>query len=119
MIIGSIIASAIGITLWLMSHVNHELLSSSFTYTLFFFLIAIAHGGVRLGRKVYLVDMSTQNTRSIYVALSNTVIGIVMLLAGGIGFLADILTVAHVILILAAIALFAAFYAWRMPDVSG
>lgn len=39
-------------------------------------------GGVRLGRKVYLVDMAGAGQRAAYVAVSNTLIGILMLIGG-------------------------------------
>lgn len=37
-----------------------------------FFVIGIAHAGIRIGRKTYLVDMATAQTRATYVAVSNT-----------------------------------------------
>lgn len=46
------------------------------------FVLMIAYQGVRLGRSTHLVDMAGEDTRAAYTALSNTVIGIV-LLAGG------------------------------------
>jgi hypothetical protein len=84
-----------------------------------FFLITLAHGAVRLGRKVYLVDMANNDNRAQYVAVSNTVIGIAMLLAGGIGIIADVFNVQTAILILSLIALATALYIRRLPDVSG
>ncbi|NNE60659.1 MAG: MFS transporter, partial [Woeseia sp.] len=47
-----------------------------------YFLLSIAHAGVRLGRKTHLVDIATADNRATYVAVSNTIIG-VMLLVGG------------------------------------
>ena len=49
-----------------------------------FFIIGIAHAGIRIGRKTYLVDMANAQTRATYVAVSNTAIGVV-LLAGALG----------------------------------
>ena len=118
-IIGSLLAGITGFGLWAISLSDSVLSSSPTAYALFFFLIALAHGGVRLGRKVYLIDMSTESNRSLYVALSNTVIGIVMLLAGSIGFVADIISVVNVVVMLASISLLSAVYASRMPNVSG
>ena len=84
-----------------------------------FFLITLAHGAVRLGRKVYMVDMANTNNRAQYVAVSNTVIAIAMLLGGIIGVIADIFNVQTVILLLSVIALAASVYIRRLPDVSG
>lgn len=47
------------------------------------FVLMIAHEGVRLGRATHIVDMATEETRASYTALSNTVIGLLLLLAGG------------------------------------
>lgn len=44
------------------------------------FSLMIAYGGVRLGRSVHLVDIADQDKRAIYTALSNTIIGIILLL---------------------------------------
>ena len=84
-----------------------------------FFLITLAHGAVRLGRKVYLVDMANTGNRARYVAVSNTVIGVAMLSGGVIGVIADIYDVQTVILILSLIALLASAYIRRLADVSG
>jgi hypothetical protein len=47
------------------------------------FALMIAYQGVRLGRSTHLVDMASVETRAAYTALSNTIIGI-LLLAGGL-----------------------------------
>lgn len=46
------------------------------------FTLMIAHQGVRLGRSTHLVDMANEDTRAAYTALSNTIIGIVLLFGG-------------------------------------
>jgi hypothetical protein len=53
------------------------------------------------------------------VAVSNTVIGVAMLLGGVVGVIADFYSVPIVILLLSIAALLASFYIWRLPDVSG
>ena len=83
-----------------------------------FMLLSIMHGGIRLGRKVYLVDMADSTTRAAYVAVSNTVIGMLMLLGGLVGVLADVFGVAQVVLLLALMSLIAAMFIQRLPDVS-
>ncbi|TMM50863.1 MFS transporter [Sulfitobacter sabulilitoris] len=49
------------------------------------FVLMIAYHGVRQGRSTYLVDMSPPDQRSAYAAVSNTVIGVLLLIAGGLG----------------------------------
>lgn len=49
-----------------------------------YFSLTLLHTGVRVGRKTYLVDMAEGDRRTTYVAVSNSVLGLVLLLVGGI-----------------------------------
>ena len=80
-------------------------------------VMTILHAGVRLGRKIYLVDMATGDNRAAYVALSNTVIGVAMLGAGFIGLIGDWLGIHWLILLLALASLAAARYARQLAEV--
>lgn len=87
-------------------------------YALIYSLLVIIHHGVRLGRKTYLLDMSDQDNRALYVALSNTMTGILMLIVGAlIGALAHVLGSALLLLVLAATALGAFFSTQALPQV--
>jgi hypothetical protein len=87
-------------------------------YAIVYALLVIAHAGVRLGRKTYLVDMAGQDRRALYVALSNTLTGGMMLLVGGAtGVLAQWLGTASLLVALAFMALAAAASAARLPEV--
>ena len=59
--------------------------AASWFYPLAFFGLGLAHAGVRLGRKTYMVDMAEGNRRTDYVAVSNSVIGALLLVSGVIG----------------------------------
>lgn len=83
-----------------------------------FLVLNVMHGGVRLGRKVYLVDMATGDNRAAYVAVSNTVIGILMLAGGLIGLIGDTLGPAATVLILGLLSLLSTVYIRHLPDVS-
>ena len=83
-----------------------------------FLMLNIMHGGVRLGRKVYLVDMASGENRAAYVAVSNTVIGVMMLVGGLVGLIGDWLGAAAILLILGLLSLVAAVYSTRLPQVS-
>jgi hypothetical protein len=82
-------------------------------------LLTMLHSGVRLGRKVYLVDMATLQTRAAYVAVSNTVIGLAMLAAGLVGVVGDVFGAEALVLLLGLLSFAAAAYARRLPEVSG
>ena len=115
----ALLAGMVGIVTWYASSYHADLKFGISTAVIVFFLITLTHGAVRLGRKVYLVDMANTDNRAQYVAVSNTVIGIAMLFGGIIGVIADVFDVQTVILILSVIALVASIYIRRLPDVSG
>ena len=58
--------------------------SALLLFVVAYFLASVCLAGVRLGRKTLLVDMGNQKTRSAYVAVSNTAIGILILLMGAL-----------------------------------
>ena len=83
-----------------------------------FLVLNVMHGGVRLGRKVYLVDMATGETRAAYVAVSNTVIGALMLVGGLVGLVGDWLGAPATVLLLGLLSLLAAGFIRGLPEVS-
>ncbi|MFV1468446.1 MULTISPECIES: MFS transporter [Idiomarina] len=83
------------------------------------FSSAVAHHGARVGRKTYLVDMATQDNRAQLTAVSNTVMGVVLLAGLLLGWVDAAYGVAAVLWVLAAIGVIATFSALRLPDVSG
>lgn len=91
---------------------------SIWPYAAVYALLVIIHHGVRLGRKTYLIDMAGQDNRALYVALSNTLTGLLMLVVGGIiGALAQWLGSTVLLIILAATAVGAILSAHRLPEV--
>lgn len=93
-------------------------ITSTGAMAVIFFVLNVMHGGLRLGRKVYLVDMASGENRAAYVAISNTVIGVLMLAGGLIGALGDLIGAPATVLVLGLGALLAAFYALGLPEVS-
>ncbi|PVY69980.1 MFS-type transporter involved in bile tolerance (Atg22 family) [Tamilnaduibacter salinus] len=91
---------------------------SIWLYLVGFFLLGIAHAGVRLGRKTYLVDMAGGNKRTDYTSVSNTVIGFMLLMTGGLSSLAALASVPVVVLILGGMGALGAVSAARLQDVS-
>jgi hypothetical protein len=70
-------------------------------YPVVFFGLGLAHAGVRMGRKTYLVDMAEGNQRTDYVAVSNTAIGALLLLSGLVGALTALVSIEGTIVLLA------------------
>ncbi len=95
-----------------------NLVTNEIGFAIIFLLLNIMHGGVRLGRKVYLMDMATGENRAAYVAVSNTIIGVMMLAGGLIGLVGDKFGAVATLLLLGLLSLLAAFYILTLKDVS-
>ncbi|WP_440053101.1 MFS transporter [Pseudoalteromonas sp. T1lg65] len=99
-------------------HFGQSFLKQMWCIPLAYFFITIAHQGIRIGRKTYVVDMADDNLRTSYVTISNTIIGMVLLLTSGLGFIASIFSITallwlYLILTLLGIALLS-----KLPDVT-
>jgi predicted MFS family arabinose efflux permease len=81
------------------------------------FAIMIAHQGVRLGRSTHLVDMAGKEDRALYTALSNSVIGLLLLAGGGFALVAEAFGPASVVAALAAMAGLAILAALGLKEV--
>jgi hypothetical protein len=107
-----------GVGTWIVAQTGVEGVALSWLLAGLFLSVNIAHAGVRLGRKVYLVDLADTDNRAAMVAVSNTIIGLAMLLGGVIGVLADLYDTATVIGALGLGALAVSAYALRLREVS-
>ncbi|EDY84135.1 hypothetical protein VDG1235_3765 [Verrucomicrobiia bacterium DG1235] len=92
--------------------------SQSWIYAALFFTVNLFYGGARLGRKAYLVDM-TSGDKSGYVAIGNTLTGIALLVLGSLGFLADSIGPSGAIASLGVLSLIGSLVCWRLKEVSG
>lgn len=119
MAVAAVAGGVTSITTAVLAAIGPGFMNSVWTWSVLFFLIAAFHNGVRLGRKTYLVDLSTQQTRATYVAVSNTLIGAAMIAGGAFGVIADIVNPSVVIGLLGLLALVSAVYILRLPEVSG
>ncbi|MEX2280591.1 MAG: MFS transporter [Acidimicrobiia bacterium] len=66
------------------------------------FLVVLAYQGVRLGRSTHLVDMARQDQRAVYTAVSNTVVGVVLLLTGAFGVVSEVIGLSGLFTVFAA-----------------
>ena len=82
-----------------------------------FFLLSVAHDGVRLGRKTYLVDLAGGNRRTDYVAVSNTTMGAVLLAVGALTGAVGAASVPWALALLAGLGLAGVATSRRLPDV--
>ena len=85
-------------------------------YLLLFLLLSVGHAGVRVGRKTYLLDMASGNQRTDYVSGSNTIIGVLLLVVGGISSLLAWWSLVAVLWFFAASCLAGLLYAIKLPE---
>jgi hypothetical protein len=92
-------------------------LGGSFGAAVAIFAAQIAYEGVRAGRKLHLTDMAEDSFRARYTALSNTLIGLVLLAGGLFGLAADRFGPAPVLLAFAVIAALGVLLALGLDEV--
>lgn len=88
-----------------------------YLYAVFYFVLSVAHSGVRIGRQTYLVDMAGGVKRTDYVSVSNSLIGVLLLLFGALTSLIASYSVSAVVLILGLSGLVGAISTWKMKEV--
>ncbi len=81
------------------------------------FVLMIAHQGFRLGRATHVVDMADEDTRAAYTALSNTLIGVLLLAGSAFGAIAQVYGEAVLLAIFAIMCLAASASALRLEEV--
>lgn len=88
-----------------------------YTYTVLFMVFVPAHAGVRIGCQTYLVDMAIKENRAAYVALSNIIISVVLLMIGGISAITATYDTLFAILLLSVLALTGAISAFGLNEI--
>ncbi|THJ65458.1 MFS transporter [Arthrobacter echini] len=83
-----------------------------------YLLLTLMHTGVRVARKTYIVDLAEGDRRTTYVAVSNSAMGLVLLVVGGISSLLAILGIVWALGFLALMGLVGVFAGARLPEVS-
>ena len=81
------------------------------------FVLMIAYKGVRLGRSTHIVDMGSGDNRAAYTALSNTIVGGLLMLAAVFGALASLAGTWVVIAVFAVMCAGAAVVAGGLEEV--
>jgi hypothetical protein len=119
MIRGALMASIVCLSVAGTALIMGKSMGGVWFYPSAFFVLSIAHAGVRLGRKTYLVDMAGGNKRTDYTAVSNTVIGVLLLAIGALTALISTFSNIAVILVLGLMGLAGAFSAMRLSEVTG
>lgn len=115
--VASVIVIATVVVVWLPGSTGENQWANLLFIAAYFFL-TLMHTGVRIGRKTYVVDMAEGDQRTKYVAVSNSAMGLILLLVGGISSVLAVLHVSWALLFLAAMGLIGVIAGARLPDVS-
>ncbi|WP_022925282.1 hypothetical protein [Serinicoccus marinus] len=83
-----------------------------------YLLLSLVHVGVRVARKTYVVDVAEGDRRTRYVAVSNTAMGVILLVTGAISAGLATLGTVPALVFLAVLGLLGAVVSWRLPEVS-
>ncbi|UTW51076.1 MFS transporter [bacterium SCSIO 12827] len=117
MALAATIAGALGpVALLALTHMP-GIAGSIIFYAAILFVLGVAHAGVRIGRKTHVVDLAGGDRKAEYVALSNTVIGILLLGTGALTGALMGISITAAIGTLSVLALLGAGLAMTMANV--
>ncbi len=112
-LVGAVATGGVAVTTWL----GLATTSLPLVMPVAVFVLILAHQGVRLGRSTHVVDMADENSRAAYTALSNSVIGMVLLAGGVFGLIAEAIGYAGVLGLFATMCLAAVAAAAKLSEV--
>jgi hypothetical protein len=87
-------------------------------YPATYLLLALAHTGVRVGRKTYVTDLAEGNRRTAYVAVSNTAMGALLLVTGAVSSAVALFGPEAALLFLAVLGFAGVAVSRSLPEVS-
>lgn len=119
MIVAALAAAAPAAIVAGSSHLGAAWTSQAAPMAAAFFLLSFAHEGVRLGRKTYVVNIAAGDRRTDYVAVSNSAIGLVLLVVGVLGATLAGVALELALALLALLGLFAAVFVRELPESEG
>lgn len=117
MAVAGALAAVAGVLALLVPHVS-ALGSSLYAYAAILFLVGLAQAGLRLGRKTYLVDAAPAEERSLYVAMSNTSIGLVVVAGSALTLVQTLVSLPALIGVFTMLAALGSIAALRLPAPS-
>ncbi|MBD8527179.1 MFS transporter [Pseudomarimonas arenosa] len=109
------LAAALGLTAFALASVGSSWLSQAWLIPGLFWLLCVAHEGVRIGRKTWIINIAEGQQRRDYVAASNTAMGLILLPVGALSAMLAERSLAAALLALALLGAVGAIMAWRLP----
>lgn len=92
-------------------------INGSWIFALLFFILAIAHTGVRIGRSTYLVNMAKGDKRTRYVSISNSLIGALLLVVGAVAGILSVLGIIWALIFFALLGVVALISLKKLPEM--
>lgn len=117
MLIASLLSSLSGIALFFSIKLLSDTSCVIWSVAVLYFVLSVAHQGVRIGRKTYLVNLGDGNKRTRYVSVSNTIIGVVLLGMSSISLLSYAVSFEGLVLIFSLITVVGGFMVIRLPEI--
>jgi MFS family permease len=117
MIQAALLTGALGVGAYGLMTWAPQLATTAWLFPVLFFVLGVAHAGVRAGRKTYLVDLAGGVKRTDYVSVSNTLIALVLLAMGAVTSFFSFLDPILIILGLSVLGLGGAALAFTLPEV--
>lgn len=81
---GSMVAMVSALALLVIPNLYADINKNAWFVVSLFFVLGIGHQGVRMGRKIYGVDIADEQHRTEFIATSNTLVGVVILALGSL-----------------------------------
>ena len=117
LVIGGLMGAATGSAALLIA-VLPSSFQNPYVYGSIFILLGFAEAGVLLGRKTFLIDQIDPAQRTTYVAFANTAMGVVTLIFGFLGVLAQIVGIPTLIVVLIVLGLTGSAVSFFLPENS-
>ncbi|MEX6502643.1 Glu/Leu/Phe/Val dehydrogenase dimerization domain-containing protein [Pseudomonas zhanjiangensis] len=117
LIVAALLTTTLGVAVFLLDSLQPQWLAIGWLLPALYFCLSVAHQGVRIGRKTYVVDLAQGNRRTDYVAVSNSLIGVILLVMGFAGALGAVLTISQIILLLSLLGALGSVMAATLPEV--
>jgi len=115
MVVSSLLSVLTGVVLFLTVKLFSEEEFTTGIIVILYFVLSVAHQGVRIGRKTYLVNLGEGNKRTSYVSVSNTIIGFILLAMSSISLLTYSISLESLILVFSVITLAGVHMVMRLP----
>ena len=117
LVIGGMMGAITGVAALLLG-VLPTFFQNPYAYGVIFVFLGFAEAGVLLGRKTFLIDQVDPKQRTTYVAFANTAMGVVTLLFGFAGILAQVYGNRVLIVILISLGVAGAVVSFFLPETS-